>query len=83
MPRFYFHLQNQVDARDEEGREVADLEEATAAARSDILSILSDDVSRGRIDLRGRIDIADETGTILRTVAFADAVQLRLPGDPQ
>jgi hypothetical protein len=81
MPRFYFHLTNQVSARDEEGRELADLDEAVAAATFDIRSILGEDVSRGRIDLRGRIDIADETQTILRSIGFADAVQLRLPGD--
>ncbi|HEX8660647.1 MAG TPA: hypothetical protein VF686_02185 [Brevundimonas sp.] len=83
MPKFYFHLINQVSARDHEGRELADLDEATAAARADILSILGDDARRGRLDLRGRIDIADETGAIVRTVAFADAVQLHLPGDAE
>jgi hypothetical protein len=83
MPKFYFHLTNQISVRDQEGRELADLEEAAAAARLDILSILSDDVSRGRMDLRGRIDIADETGTIVRSVPFADAVQLLLPGGSQ
>jgi len=81
MPQFFFHLTNQVAARDHEGREMADLDEAIAAAISDIRSILCDDARRGRLDLRGRIDIADETDTILHSVAFGEAVELLLPGE--
>ena len=81
MPRYYFHLFNQLDARDEEGRELADQNAATAAAAADIRSILSEDVKLGMLDLRGRIEIADETDTVVGTVHFIDSAQLILPDD--
>jgi hypothetical protein len=36
MPRYFFHLHNDIDALDEEGVELADLEAARAMARHSV-----------------------------------------------
>ena len=79
MPRFFFHLFNSIDARDREGRELPDLAAATGEAVTDIQSIISGDAKDGRVDLRGRIEIAGADGATLKTVRFTDAVVLSLP----
>jgi hypothetical protein len=75
--RFYLHLFNRLgSALDEEGVEVADLEAAEARAVDGIRSILADEAKVGRLDLDGRIEIADESGAIVRTVPFEDAFEI-------
>jgi translation initiation factor 2 alpha subunit (eIF-2alpha) len=78
VPRFYFHLYCEFSARDEEGRELADPASAREAAKEDIRSIISDAARRGEIDMRGRVEIADEHGTVVETVSFTDSVNLIL-----
>jgi hypothetical protein len=80
MPRFYLHLINRTgSARDEEGVELADAQAAQARAVEGIRSILADEAKAGRLDLDGRIEIADESGAILRVVPFEAAFEI-LPG---
>ena len=81
MPRYYFHLYNRIGSSDDgEGRDLASLDVAQAAAIKDIRSILGEEVRQGSVDLTGRIEIVDAAGARLLTVPFADAVELRLPG---
>lgn len=83
MPRFYFHLHNSTGlTRDEEGRDLEDLAEARNSAIRDIRSVLCEDVERGFIDMRGRIDVGDEGGEVLMTIPFSEAVELRLESEP-
>jgi hypothetical protein len=76
MPRFYFHLHNDVDVPDKGGEEFPDL----AAARAHALSMARFEVAEaakaGRILLSHRIDVEDEHGTVLATVPFGEAVQV-------
>lgn len=81
MPRFYFHLFNQISARDHEGRDVSDLQSARIRAVDDIRSIISEDARSGQLDLRGRIEIADEDGQTVDTVSFIEAFVVALPAD--
>jgi len=79
MPRFFFHVHNGFgDAIDEEGQEVGSLAEARAIAIDATRAILAAVLKRGRLDLRGRIDIADASGTVRATVPFSDAVELQV-----
>jgi hypothetical protein len=75
MPRYYFHLHNDVDAPDEEGVELADLqaarERATYLVRVTFAETAKDE---GRVVLHHRIDIEDGQGKVLDTVHFGDAV---------
>ena len=76
MPRYYFHLYNDVSARDEEGKVLPDLEAARANGIKEAREIMLDNVTEGRIDLSHRIDIADPTGEVLASVTFGDALQI-------
>lgn len=79
MPHFYFHVANGAGfVRDEEGRVLADVPSARAEAISDIRSMLSEEVKRGVLDLRGRVDIVGASGDVVVSIPFADAVELRL-----
>ncbi len=83
MPRFHLNLYNRAGAsRDEEGLELPDLDSARAAAIDGIRSLASEEVRRGRLDLAGRVEILDEAGTLLATIAFAEAVEI-LPSEDE
>jgi hypothetical protein len=77
MPRFFFHLHNDIDVSDEGGEELRNLEEAQAhAVRMARFEVSEGALRNGRIVLSHRIDIEDEMGAVLATVYFRDAVQL-------
>lgn len=82
MQRFFLHLHNGVGViRDDEGQQFDDLGGERQAACESIRDILSNEVRDGVLDLRGRVEIADEAGAILAIVAYTDAVELRLEAD--
>ena|SRR5687767_15109991 len=77
VPTFYFHLHNDIDARDEDGREFANLEAAREAARSNARFTFAETVKDfGRVNLDHRIDIEDADGRVLDTVRFRDVVEV-------
>jgi hypothetical protein len=77
MPRFYFHLRNDMDVPDNEGKELRNLEEAVAYAlnltRFEAAELVKEN---GRIVLSHRIDIEDEQHIVLETVHFSDVVKV-------
>jgi hypothetical protein len=78
MPLFFLHVYNRTGcSRDEEGLDLPDLDAARAEAAAGIRSILADEVARGTIDFNGRIDIADAAGTVIATMRYGEAVELR------
>lgn len=78
MPRYFLHVHNRIGhVPDEEGRDFDDLDAATDAAVEGIRSLLADELSRGELDLRGRIDIADASGRIVRVVRFSETVEMK------
>lgn len=80
MPRFFLHICNRIGfAADEEGADLASLDAAVEQAKEGIRSILSDEAKKGRLDLNGRIEIADETGAVRRTIPFSEAFDIVLP----
>jgi hypothetical protein len=77
MPRFHLNLHNStVEARDEEGVEAVDLDDARDQAIAGIRGFLGHEVAKGVLDLRGRIDITDESGVSVMIVPFGDAVRI-------
>lgn len=77
MPRYYFHLYNDVVSLDEEGVELANLEAERLVALHNVRFSAAESIkTQGHIVLDHRIDVADERGTILDTVRFRDAVQV-------
>ncbi len=81
MPRFYFHLRNDLDVPDEEGREFLDLAAARACAASLARFEVSEMVKTdGRVVLHHRIDIEDGHGRALDSVAFRDVLKVEEEG---
>jgi hypothetical protein len=76
MTRFYFHLFDDMEAIDEEGRELPSVELARAAAVREARVIASTHVAEGRLNLDHRIDIADVQGRVIAQVRFRDAVEV-------
>ena len=79
MPRFYFHLLNDVDAPDHEGKELPDLDSAREHARYSARITIAETIKdQGRFNLDRRIDVEDERGQVLDTIWFRDVVKVDL-----
>lgn len=77
MPRFHFHLHNDMDVPDEEGQELPDLDAALTWARTQARNLIGELVKEtGRLALHHRIDIVNEHGVVVGTVRFGDAVKI-------
>ena len=75
MRTFFFHLHDGLEVSDDEGIELPDLEAARRYALTMARFEASEAVkTRGRIVLSHRIDVEDETGAVVATVHFRDAV---------
>jgi hypothetical protein len=78
MPRFYFHLHNDMDVPDQEGSELADLIGAIAEAQTQLLEVVAELLpSRREIVLSHRVDIEDELGAVLHSVRLSDILRVR------
>jgi len=79
LPHFHFHVHDHLGlTHDSDGRELPDIEAARHEAVKGVRSILGDEVSRGLIDLRGRIEVADPDGKVLLAIPYMEAVSLRI-----
>ena len=79
MPRFFLNLYNAVGfVPDEEGIVVDSVDKARDVALVSIRSLICEDVSEGRVDLRGRIEVMDGSGTCVDVIPFNRAVTLYL-----
>ena len=77
MPRYFFHLHNDIDAVDEEGLELPDLQAARDQALRDARHMAAASVvEHGRINLRHHIDVADDCGQVLCSATFGEAVTI-------
>jgi hypothetical protein len=75
MPRYYFHLRNDLLVDDEEGIELPDMEAARVKAEEYALDMSAASVLEHRkINLHHRIEVADETGEVVLRVEFGDVV---------
>ena len=76
MSRYFFHLRDGHDQLlDPEGIELADAQAIDAAALRAARDTLSHELKEGRLDLRYRIDVEDEGGNILHSIALAEAFE--------
>ena len=77
MPRYYFHLHNDLTTTDDEGRELTDPEAARRAAEEDAREMAARSVQYdGRLNLAHYIEITDERGESVALVRFGDAVPI-------
>jgi hypothetical protein len=78
MPCFYFHVHEAFGSTlHEHGRELPDLEIARREAVIGVRSILSAEIARGRLDLGSRIEVTDETGSVVLMIPFRDTVEVQ------
>lgn len=76
MAKFYFHVINDIDVPDDEGQVFDNLAAAHLRAIDYARDLASAAVRQGRLDLKHRIEIEDDTGKVLATVTFEDAVEV-------
>ncbi len=75
MGRYYFRVHDSGGlVPDEEGRELPDLETVRKQALKGARSIISDDVTRGYVDMERRIEVLDEAGATVLEIPFSEAV---------
>jgi hypothetical protein len=80
MSKIFFRLRNgNTILADPEAVEVAP-DRIAIRALAEARSLIADEALQGLIDLRQRIDAEDEAGSILHSIAFANAVRI-IPGD--
>ena len=76
MGRYFFHLHDDLVCQDEEGIELASIEDARSCAVSFIRDVASSSLAEGHLDLEHYIAVADETGSELVRVRFGDAIHV-------
>jgi hypothetical protein len=76
VPRFFFHVLNDIDAADEEGQELPSLAAANLQAIDYVRDLAASAVRQGRLNLTHRINVEDEQGHCLLSVTFGDAVEI-------
>lgn len=62
---------------DEEGIELPNLETACSRAMRIAREIIGEEAKGGRLPLRWSIEIADDAGTVVATMPFADVVTIQ------
>jgi hypothetical protein len=77
VPRYFFHLFNDVDTPDEEGRELPDAESARIAAQEDARTMAAESVRAGHLDVSHSVEVTDESGQHLFSVTFGEVVEIR------
>ena len=76
MARYFFHLRDGDDQLlDPDGVELADQKAIEAAALTAARDTLSHELRAGRLDLRYRIDVEDERGTLVHSIELAEAFE--------
>jgi Domain of unknown function (DUF6894) len=77
VPRYFFHLYDDVVVMDDEGIELPTIEAARESALTGARAMICDQVSKGKINLGHRIEVADEAGERVHVIAFGDAIEIR------
>ena len=76
MARFYFHLYNDIVSKDEEGRELPDVDTARHDAREDARNMAAESVREGELNLDHYVEVADDAGEPLFRVTFGEVVKV-------
>ncbi len=77
MPRYFFHIYDDVIAHDEEGVELPNEEAARLQALIGARDIIAAQVKHGYFVRSHWIDVTDESGEALFTLTFAEAVDIK------
>ena len=77
MPRYFFHLHNDVETVDREGMVLPNLGAAKAQAVRAARDVMAGNVRQGRISLGDWIEVEDEQHRQVLAVRFSDCVEIR------
>lgn len=80
MPRYFFHVYDDLIVSDQHGIDFADAETACAAALAGAREMMCDQLVKGRLCLYHRIEVEDEGGRVILTLPFGDAVSIETAG---
>jgi len=81
VPRYYFQLRDQTyELLDPEGIECSDDDALAGAVLANARDVIAGDAKRGVVNLRFRIDAEDETGTVVHSLSFTNAVRVLRAG---
>lgn len=80
MPRFYFHVYNDIIATDEEGLDLPDVDAAREQAMDSARELVCESIHKGHLNLDHRIEVEDEQHHSVMTVSYRDA--FTLTGEP-
>ena len=76
MPRYFFHLYDDVICKDDEGLELADEDAALGEAKRSAKQIACAQVLDGHLNLKHRIEVEDDARQLIGTVRFEDVIAL-------
>lgn len=78
MARYFFHVFNDEETRDEYGQEFPDFSAARASAQRDCLTLAAHSITEhGHLILHHRIDIEDFAGVTVDTISFGDVINVQ------
>jgi hypothetical protein len=77
VPRFYFHVFDDIVSMDEAGQGADDLAAARAIALDGARDLVCEQVHRGYLNLENYIVVADEQGQELSRIQFREAFKIR------
>jgi hypothetical protein len=79
MARYFLHLKDSIDeVLDPEGVDIP-AEAVPATALASARDCMAGDVKAGRLDLHYRIEVFDESGDLVHTLPFSDALEVVPP----
>lgn len=75
MPRFFFHLRDDMSVDDEEGQELPDVAAARLRAFKYAVDMSANSIlEHQKVNLHHSIEVADETKQVILTVEFGDVI---------
>ena len=75
MPRFFFHLHNDVQSKDDEGTVLPDLSAARAEAIKGAREVISEEIrARGTLHLSHWVEVENDSGQQVLVVPFRECV---------
>ena len=78
MTRYFFHVFNDEETRDEAGQMFDDLAAARASAERDCIALAMESIAEYRhLTMHHRIEIEDAAGATGATVRFGDVIDVR------
>lgn len=77
MPRYFFHLHNDVETEDLEGTILPGLGAAKEWAVRAARDVMAENVKQGRLNLDDWIEVQDEQGRQVLAVRFSDCLEVR------